>query len=331
MGIYSSAGTKTCGGYPASIGYEDVDAATFAAWGIDYLKYDNCYVPDNWTDTYVGCVPDETNGLILVNGTCPVTNLTAPADYDWSTSNTAKRFRIMRDALQAQSRTILFSLCEWGQAGVQYWGASVGSSWRMSGDITAEWSRVMQLLNENSFLLNYVNFWGHGDADMLEVGNGDLTDEENRSHFALWAAMKSPLIIGTALDKLSTANLAVLKNKYLLAFHQDAKYGKPAMPYKWGINPDWTFNGTNPAEYWSGASSKGTLVLALNTLDATAKREIKWSEVPQLEHGCSYEVEDIWSGKKLGCVKEGISRHVVSHDTIGFLVGKKCGDPRNWW
>jgi alpha-galactosidase len=72
-------------------------------------------------------------------------------------------------------------------------------------------------------------------------------------------------------------------------------------------------------------------VLALNTLDVTAKREIKWSEVPQLENGCSYEVEDIWSGKKLGCVKEGISRQVVSHDTIGFLVGKKCGGPGKWW
>lgn len=189
----------------------------------------------------------------------------------------------------------------------------------------------MQILNENSFIMNTVDFWGHNDADMLEVGNGNLTDAENRSHFALWAAMKSPLIIGTALDQLSAANVAILKNKYLLAFHQDAVHGKPATPYKWGVNPDWSFNGTNPAEYWSGASTKGTLVLALNTMDTAATKEIKWSEVPQLESGYSYEVEDIWAGKKLGCVKAGISKSVASHDTIGYLVGQKCGGPGKWF
>ena len=88
VGIYSSAGTETCGGYPASIGKESLDAATFASWGIDYLKYDNCGVPSNWTDEYVACVPDGTNGAVGVNGTCAVTNETAPAGYDWSTSNT---------------------------------------------------------------------------------------------------------------------------------------------------------------------------------------------------------------------------------------------------
>jgi alpha-galactosidase len=110
VGIYSSAGTETCGGYPASLGNEFLDAATFAAWGIDYLKYDNCYVPANWTDEYVACVPDQwqTYGP-FPNGTCTITNQTAPAGYDWGTSNTAERYRIMRDALLAQNHTILYS------------------------------------------------------------------------------------------------------------------------------------------------------------------------------------------------------------------------------
>jgi alpha-galactosidase len=90
VGIYSSAGTETCGGYPASIGNEALDAATFASWGIDYLKYDNCYVPSNWTDEYIACVPDGTNGEVGPNGTCAVTNETAPATYDWGTSNTVR-------------------------------------------------------------------------------------------------------------------------------------------------------------------------------------------------------------------------------------------------
>jgi alpha-galactosidase len=136
IGLYSSAGTETCAGYPASIGYEYLDAATFAEWGIDYLKYDNCHVPTNWKDEYIACVPDSTHGQKFPNGTCQDISKTAPADYDWSTSKTAERYRIMRNALHAQNRTILYSLCEWGRANVVSWGNKICHSWRMSGDIT---------------------------------------------------------------------------------------------------------------------------------------------------------------------------------------------------
>jgi len=235
----------------------------------------------------------------------------------------------MRDALLAQNRTILYSLCEWGQADVETWGNETGNSWRVTGDITPDWDRIAQILNENSFNLNYVDFWGHNDPDMLEVGNGNLTIEENRSHFAFWAAVKSPLIIGTALDTLPTDHLDILKNKYLLAFSQDNTFGKPATPYKWGINPDWTFNATNPAEYWSGQSESGTLVLALNTLNDTTEKEIVWNEVPHLEKthkrgGDAFQVTDIWSGEDLGCVRHSLKKQVNSHDTAGFLVGDRC-------
>jgi alpha-galactosidase len=324
IGIYSSAGTETCAGYPASIGYESIDAATFAGWGIDYLKYDNCNVPSNWTNQYTICVPDD-DSYDATNGSCPTTPTSAPPGYDWSTSNTARRYQIMRDALLAQNRTILFSLCEWGTAGVDEWGAEMGNSWRMSGDISPYWSRVAQILNENSFQLNSVGFWGHNDADMLEVGNGNLTLPETRTHFAFWAAMKSPLIIGTALDQLPSDHVQILANKHLIAFNQDKKYGGPATPYKWGVNPDWTFSMINPAEYWSGQSTGGTLVLALNSLDTDAKREIKWDEIPHLKkEGAAFEVTDVWSGKNLGCVEMGISRSLAPHDTMAFVVGRKC-------
>ncbi|KAF8851686.1 glycoside hydrolase [Acephala macrosclerotiorum] len=324
IGIYSSAGTATCAGYPASIGYEAIDAATWAAWGIDYLKYDNCNIPSNWADEYTACVPEY---IPLINGSCPTTSQTAPPGYDWSTSNSAERFRRMRDALLAQNRTILYSLCQWGTADVWAWGNDTGSSWRMSGDIDPSWSRIVEIMNENSFELNSVGFWGHNDADMLEVGNGDLTLEENRSHFAFWAAMKSPVIIGTSLDTLSQTLVDVLKNKYLLAFNQDRTYGGPATPYKWGTNPDWTFNATNPAEYWSGKSEAGVLVLAFNSLNEAAEREIVWSELPEYKTDwCeSFEVTDIWTGKNLGYVAGGISRNLSAHDTMGFLVTQKCG------
>ncbi|KUJ16512.1 alpha-galactosidase 1 [Mollisia scopiformis] len=326
IGIYGSAGTETCAGYPAQLGHEYLDAATFAAWGIDYFKYDNCYVPSNWTDPYDACVPDQWQKYgPFVNGTCAKSSTDAPTGYNWSTSNTAHRYAIMRDALLAQNRTILYSLCEWGQADVVTWGNATGNSWRMSGDINPWWARVAEILNENTFLLNSVNFWGHNDMDMLEIGNGNLTLAESRSHFAFWAAMKSPLIIGTALDVLPATHVAILRNKYLLAFHQDPLFGAPATPYKWGTNPDWTFNATNPAEYWSGESSQGTLVLALNTLGTKAPKTIVWKEVPHLEkEHDAFQVTDIWSGESLGCVSKGIEIKVEAHDTVGYIVGEKC-------
>ena len=135
IGIYSSAGTETCAGYPASIGYESIDAATFAGWGVDYLKYDNCNVPTNWTDTCYSCYADPGTGPGFVNGTCVNTTGLCPPGYDYSQSRTAERYRIMRNALEAQNRTILYSLCEWGTQDVWTWGNETANSWRTTGDI----------------------------------------------------------------------------------------------------------------------------------------------------------------------------------------------------
>jgi alpha-galactosidase len=158
MGIYSSAGTATCAGYPASLGYEDIDAASFAAWGIDYLKYDNCNFPAEWNNEYGWCIQDFSNDL-GANGTCLDITNPAPADYDWSTSNSTKRYNLMRDALLAQNRTIQFSMCIWGTADIQSWANGTGSSYRMSNDIQPDWSRVLAILNEASFIMNDVSFW----------------------------------------------------------------------------------------------------------------------------------------------------------------------------
>ncbi|CAG8109022.1 unnamed protein product [Penicillium olsonii] len=217
IGIYSSAGETTCAGYPASLGYETVDAEAFAEWGIDYLKYDDCGVPPEWKDEYTGCVPDsdeDPSSWNFPNGTCPDLVDPAPEGYDWTTSKTHQRYINMRDALLNVNRTILYSLCDMGHANVNTWGNSTGNSWRITNDIKrkcdlcsshgypaqhslAEWVRISEIANENTFLLDYVDFWGHPDPDMLEVGNGNLTLAENRAHFALWAIMKSPLLIGT--------------------------------------------------------------------------------------------------------------------------------------
>ncbi|BCS29986.1 glycoside hydrolase family 27 protein [Aspergillus puulaauensis] len=354
VGIYSSAGETTCAGYPASLGFEDIDAETFAEWGIDYLKYDDCGVPPEWKDEYTSCVPDTANKPgPFPNGTCPDIPNPAPAEYNWGASKSARRYRRMLDALnkhtknqnqnQNRTRTILYSLCNWGQAGVNTWGTETGNSWRISGDISpgrgetgpdrvriADWTRIAEIANEGSFLgRRYAGFWGWPDADMLEVGNeeGNLTAAENRAHFALWTAMKSPLIIGTKLDTIQAEHLTILKNKYLLAFHQDPLIGRPAYPYKWGYNDDYTFDTAHPAEYWSGPSSTlhGALVLMLNSEDGVRTRRAVWSEVPELwGSGDAYEVVDAWTGGELGCVRGGLSVELESHDVAVLVVGDVC-------
>lgn len=110
IGIYGDTGTATRSGFPGSLGMEVIDAATFNEWGINYLKYDSCNVPGNWSDSW------------------------QPEDGDWYNSNSAVRYCQMGGALAQQCRPIQFTLCNWGNADVQDWEARVGHSWRMSSD-----------------------------------------------------------------------------------------------------------------------------------------------------------------------------------------------------
>lgn len=171
--------------------------------------------------------------------------------------------------------------------------------------------------------MNGVDFWGHNDADMLEIGNG-LSTVQSRTHFAFWAAMKSPIIMGTNLGALSQTDLDILLNKQLLAFSQDPVFGAPAKPYKWGINPDWTFNATNPAEYWSGRSSNGTLVLMLNSLSIARNMTANFGEIPGLSMGEKRSVLDVWTGAELGCVAGGLQVEVAGSDTAALLIQDRC-------
>ncbi|KAK3618546.1 hypothetical protein LTR22_026339 [Elasticomyces elasticus] len=167
-------------------------------------------------------------------------------------------------------------------------------------------------------------FHRHNDPDMLEVGNGNLTLTETRSHFALWALMKAPLIIDTDLSKLSHANLNILLNMYLLAFNQDPVYATPAEPCKSGVNTDQTYNRTNPPEFWSGDSFNGTMVAMLNTLDSTRTMRADFNEIPGLDAIGRYKMLDAWTGESAGCVKGGLDAQVESHDTAVYLIQADC-------
>ncbi|KAF1836085.1 alpha-galactosidase precursor [Decorospora gaudefroyi] len=340
IGIYGDAGSTTCGGYAGSLGHEEVDAKTFAEWGIDYLKYDNCAVPNQWHDEYrwwpenwLGGPPaeDQTAG-----GDGEARPVAAPAGYDWTTSNSFTRYQMMSDALLATGRTIQYSQCAWGHAHIEQWGNSTGHSWRMWGDIYPEWTGkwqwswgLMPILNHASFYNNETNFWGHGDWDMLEVGNGNLSIAESRSHFALWAALKSPLIIGTPLHGIEPQILNILSTEDLIAFNQDAVVGAAAKPYKWGVNPDFSWNQTHPAEYWSGNSSRGVHVFVLNTLDTAETKTIDFGEVPGLDADVEYGVYDLWTGESVGAFRGVYEGLVQSHDTMAVRLVEKSGSGRD--
>lgn len=134
LGLYGDAGTLTCAGYPGSYGYEQKDADTLAAWGVDYWKYDNCLTEQ------------------------PYTNKGITSD---------KYYPIMRDALLKTGKDILFSICQWGRDNVWTWAGSVGNSWRMSEDITNNWSSVASIAARAAAIHQYSRPGGFNDLDMM--------------------------------------------------------------------------------------------------------------------------------------------------------------------
>ncbi|KAL0638315.1 hypothetical protein Q9L58_002617 [Maublancomyces gigas] len=180
----------------------------------------------------------------------------------------------------------------------------------MTGDSSSTWTYIQSAVTNNAKYLNYVGFYGHNDMDMMEIGNGDLTLTEARTHFAAWAFMKSPILLGTDLSALTTDELAVIKNTELLAFHQDATYGAAAKQYKT----------TNPPEYYSGQSTKGIHVFIINFTGAASTRTVTFSEVAGLSAGVSYKVYNMWTKTDVGTFTNSYSASVASHDTMAVLI-----------
>ena len=191
IGIYSSPGPNTCAGYEGSFGHEEQDAKTYAAWGIDYLKYDWCGARNLYSD-------DEMRAV----------------------------YQVMGDALLKSGRPILYSLCQYGRADVWKWGADVGgNAWRTTGDIRDTWDSMTKI----GFVQDELAAWaapGHwNDPDMLEIGNGGMNDDEYRTHMSLWAILAAPLLAGNDLREMKPTILEILTNREVIAINQD-KAGK---------------------------------------------------------------------------------------------------------
>lgn len=157
---------------------------------------------------------------------------------------------------------------------------------------------------------------------MLEVGNGNLSLAEQRTHFALWAAMKSPLLIGTNIAQLSPCELGILKNAVLINFNQDSVYGRPAFPF----NFNWIHNDERPASHWAGRSQAGTLVLLVNWDDHRQDMSVIFDQVPELPKGPRFtrrRVFDAWTGQDYGCLRSWSGRLAI-HDTAVLMVLDDC-------
>jgi alpha-galactosidase len=192
LGIYGDSGTHTCSssGFPGSLGHEMQDARTWASWGVDYLKYDDCNVPASGHNA----------------------------------AATMARYRAMRDALAASGRAIVFSLCEKGDfaGNPSTWSGAVGNLWRTTGDIHPDWARIKALIAQNIPDAPAAGPGAWNDPDMLEIGNGTLSVTEQQTHFSMWAEMAAPLLIGTRLAGASATTMSILLNADVIAVDQDS-------------------------------------------------------------------------------------------------------------
>ena len=208
IGIYSGPGTKTCAGFPASLGHEEQDAKTYAEWGIDYLKYDLCsFIPDVMQKQ----APHDKAAQMKI----------MIAAYE-------KMGKALKDAAQQTGHPIVFSLCQYGWDAVWEWAPALGGNlWRTTGDIEARWQSIYNIASEQSGLEDYAGPGHWNDPDMLEVGNGKLSLAENRTHFSWWAMLAAPLLAGNDLPNMKPEIHAILTNKDVIAIDQDS-LGKQA-------------------------------------------------------------------------------------------------------
>ncbi|MBP1967882.1 NPCBM/NEW2 domain-containing protein [Paenibacillus aceris] len=199
LGLYTDVGYKTCGGRPGSRGYYDLDAQTYAEWGIDYVKVDWCYVDPDAQFLNYGPKPDAAT---------------------W--------YSEFGRALENSGRGIVYSICNWGEQSPWVWGPQIGNLWRTGQDIGDAWEKGTNwfngIINAYDTAVTHSASAGPGgwnDPDMLEVGNGGATTEEYRSQFSLWSMLAAPLIAGNDLRTMSQATKDILLNKEVIAVNQD--------------------------------------------------------------------------------------------------------------
>jgi len=276
FGIYSDSGTYHCGGHgPGSLGYEAVDAQTWADWGVSYLKYDNCNVPAE-----------------LIGDPIP-------------------RYTAMSKALNATGRPIFFNMCEWGVADPAKWGAAVSNSWRTTAGISDEWWAMGELADLTAYWFDYAGPGAWNDPDLLEVGNGGMSTAEYRSHFAIWALLKAPLLLSTDVTALTPEALEIVSNAEVIALNQD-KLGVAGRLVE-ERPPDPVH-----LQAWAAPLSAGRVAVVLwNRGKAPAEILCRFVNVQLFG---SAAVRDLLAHADLGVMTGEVARNVSSHDVAVLLL-----------
>jgi alpha-galactosidase len=270
LGIYSSAGTKTCQGLPASLDHETGDAQSFAEWGIDYLKYDNC------------------------------NNEGRPA---------LARYTAMRDALAATGRPIVFSLCEWGSNRPWLWGRQVGGSlWRTTGDIEDKWTSVLWILDQQVGLTAFAGPGGWNDPDMLEVGNGGMSEREYKAHFSMWALLNAPLIAGNDIRSMNDTTGAILMNAEVIRVDQD-----------WGGSQGYKLLDDGDGEVWVKPMGDGSVAVVLLNRGETSQVIGVTRQQLRLPRG-SWRARELWTHTDMP-LGDALSAAVPAHGAEMYVIG----------
>jgi alpha-galactosidase len=288
IGIYSSPGPTTCGNYAGSEGHEVQDAKTYAEWGIDFLKYDMCSFG-----------PEVRKH-----------QAEHPEDPDAGKKMMIAAYRKMGDALKATGRPIVYSLCQYGVDDVWEWGPSVGASmWRTTDDINDTYERMALIGFNQAGLSKYAGPGRWNDPDMLEVGNGKMTNDEYKMHMSLWALLASPLLAGNDLSRMSDADTQILMNKDVIAIDQDAlgKQGDRLYP-------------RGDFDIWTKQLSDGRIAVGMFNR-AWGPRDIKFN-LADIGFKTGGNVRDVWQGKDLGHKSGIFTSYVPKHGVTLLIVGK---------
>ena len=281
LGIYSSPGPKTCAGYEGSYGHEAQDARTYAAWGIDYLKYDLC-------------------------GLSP--SMIAAGSLDKAQDIELAAYRKMDAALKATGRPMIYSLCQYGFFQPWRWAPSVGgNSWRTTGDISDTFPRMLRIGLSQAGLAKFAGPGHWNDPDMLEVGNGGMTAIEYRTHMSLWALLAAPLLAGNDLSTMSPETTAILTNREIIAVDQD-----PA-----GVQGD-RVKAEGGLEIWAKPLACGAKAVGLfNLSDQPAWLEVHFAD---LGFAGPVKARDLWAAKDLGAIW-AYRVEVPEHGVVMLRVG----------
>jgi len=283
IGIYSSPGATTCAKFAGSLGHEVQDARTYAAWGMDYLKYDLCGLREQMK---AAATPEEAHKIMF------------------------DAYIKMRDALKSIGRPIVYSLCQYGDDAVWRWGTEVGGNlWRTTGDITDKYARMAEIGFSQAGLARFAGPGHWNDPDMLEVGNGGMNADEYRTHMSLWAILAAPLLAGNDLSTMTAETKAMLTNRDVIAVDQDAA-GKQG-------DRVWT---EGPIEIWvrqlaDGSKAVGVFNRHPSALTATV-------DFKALGFSRAVKARDIWQGKDLGTISAPYTAKIPGHGVLFLKVSQ---------